>query len=316
MGSIITETTLENKNVQLLLGSEEKFDLVIVEQFFSEALMGFAAHFQCPLVLFSSIGTSEWNNHLMGNPNIASISPVSWTSFSRHMSFYQRSINLMATIYDYLYRNYVAYPLQENYLKKYFPHYIDFNKLIYNSSLMLLNSHVTTSENSPLVHGMIEIGGFHIKQNLLDTELQEYLNNAEEGVILFCLGSNLKSSDLPDETINSLFDTFSKLNKKILWKFETDLPNKPKNVRISKWLNQSDVLAHPNIQLFITHGGLLSVTEAIFYGVPMIGIPIFGDQKMNLARASRQGIVQVIPFQELTEERLLSAITEVLNDPS
>ncbi|KAJ8928777.1 hypothetical protein NQ314_018635 [Rhamnusium bicolor] len=49
-------------------------------------------------------------------------------------------------------------------------------------------------------------------------------------------------------------------------------------------------MEHPNVVGFITHGGLLSVTEAVFYGVPMVGIPIFGGQRMNVARCVQKGI--------------------------
>lgn len=44
----------------------------------------------------------------------------------------------------------------------------------------------------------------------------------------------------------------------MLWKWEDDLPDKPSNIRIEKWLPQNDILGHPNVKLFITHGGLLS----------------------------------------------------------
>lgn len=44
------------------------------------------------------------------------------------------------------------------------------------------------------------------------------------------------------EKIQMFLDVFAKLEENVLWKFEADLPNIPKNVKISKWLPQSDIL--------------------------------------------------------------------------
>ncbi|KAJ3622263.1 hypothetical protein MTP99_002783 [Tenebrio molitor] len=314
-GNAITKNTLRNKEVQELLHSDEKFDLVIVEQFFNDAMKGFATHFNAPLVLFSSMGITEWNKHFMGNPVLPSINAICYTSYTNQMIFFQRIRNFAGTVFDYLYRNLMFYPVQKQYLEKYFPKPIDFDQIVNNASLMLLNSHVTTSENTLLPYNMVEIGGFHVTQNPLDKDIQQSLDNASRGAILFSLGSNLRSSNLSNETLRAIFKVFAKIEQKVLWKFEEDLPNKPDNVYISKWLKQRDILAHPNVKLFITHGGLLGTTEAIFNGVPMVGIPVYADQKMNMARANSVGIANVLSWQELTEETLFSAINETINDP-
>ncbi|XP_063921406.1 UDP-glycosyltransferase UGT5-like [Zophobas morio] len=312
----ITEKTLQNKEVQELLQSNEHFDLVIVEQFFNDALKGFSAHFKAPLVLFSSMGLTEWNREYMGVPMLPSMNAVSYTQYTNRMTFFQRIRNLYGTIFDYLYRRYFFYPVQRKFLAQYFPSSLDFDKILYNASLMLLNSHVTTSENTLLPYNMVEIGGFHVINKPLDKEIQTFLDGATDGAILFSLGSNLHSSDLSQDTRNAIFQVFAKLKQKILWKFETDLPDKPKNLFIAKWLKQRDILAHPNVKLFITHGGLLSTEEAIFNGVPMVGIPVFADQKMNMARAKSNGVASVVSFSKLSEETLFEAVNETLKNPS
>lgn len=68
------------------------------------------------------------------------------------------------------------------------------------------------------------------------------------------------------------------------------------------------------MKLFISHGGLLSTIETIYHGVPILGIPIFADQKMNIAIAVKKGYAVSLPFGEVTEERFQSALQEILNN--
>ena len=57
------------------------------------------------------------------------------------------------------------------------------------------------------------------------------------------MGSNLKSAEMPNKTIEAITNAFSKLKQKVIWKWEEDtLPGKPENVKLGKWLPQSDIL--------------------------------------------------------------------------
>jgi glucuronosyltransferase len=73
--------------------------------------------------------------------------------------------------------------------------------------------------------------------------------------------------------------------------------------------------AHPNVRLFITHGGLLSKQESVHRGVPVVGIPIYGDQALNMARVVSAGLGVLLQFTNVTTESVLWAVQEVLENP-
>lgn len=110
-------------------------------------------------------------------------------------------------------------------------------------------------------------------------------------------------------------EALSELHYKVLWKYETEnLKDKPKNVKISKWLPQQDILAHKNIKLFIMQGGLQSLEEAITNSVPLLVVPFFADQFINAERATVLGIGRQLDFNTLTKESFKSAILEVIGN--
>ncbi|XP_018334028.1 UDP-glucuronosyltransferase 2B31-like isoform X2 [Agrilus planipennis] len=316
LGLTFTEHTLANKAVQQFLASNQSFDLVICEQFATEALYGFAWHFNAPLVMFSTIGPSEWISDKAGYPLPFSYVPHGLSKFTSHMNFIQRFENVYVHIFDIIYRNMFAYPTQNKVAQKYFSGIPHLDLIMYNVSLFLTNSHVAITEPVPVTPNVIEVGGLQISHRKLPKDLQDFLDGASHGSIYLSMGSNLRSRDLTNEQKMVFVNTFSKLKQRVLWKYEEDkLPSKqPSNVMIRKWLPQQDVLAHPNVKAFISHGGLLGSTEAAFSGVPIIGIPIFGDQKMNVAKLVTKGTTIHVPYNSLSEESLTNALNKILNN--
>lgn len=74
------------------------------------------------------------------------------------------------------------------------------------------------------------------------------------------------------------------------------------------------LLAHPNIKIFITHGGLLSIQEAAYHGTPLIGFPLFADQDLNMKQAEKAGFAVTLEINEFTEEKLESTINRILTE--
>lgn len=128
-------------------------------------------------------------------------------------------------------------------------------------------------------------------------------------------------------------ETLSALPYKVLWKFEADLPEKPLNVKISKWIPQQDVLSkfvttphycfilscvllgHKNIKLFITQGGLQSLEESLLNFVPVVGIPFLADQQANVQKVVNKGMGLMLDHKTLDKDSFKKAILEVINNP-
>jgi glucuronosyltransferase len=60
-----------------------------------------------------------------------------------------------------------------------------------NISVVLLNSHVSLTTPRPVVTGMIQVGGLHIKStpSPLPADIKEFLDGAQHGVVYFSLGN-------------------------------------------------------------------------------------------------------------------------------
>ncbi|XP_030748578.1 UDP-glucuronosyltransferase 2C1-like [Sitophilus oryzae] len=312
--------TLNDKKVNELLKSDQKFDAVIMEQFSNDALKVFAYLYDCPLIILNSVGPNNLINPTVGNPEEISYIPnmLVKASHNKVMTFFERIKNLLVHVISVQMNNYIFFPQQNEVLHRRFPDAPEVTDLYLNASLVLLNSHSSVSPAQPLVPNMVEIGGYFIDPpKKLPKDLQEFLDNAKDGAIYFSMGSNLRSKDITAERKKIILKVLGELKQKVIWKFEEELPGKPDNILIKSWLPQQDILAHPNIKLFVTHGGLLSITETIYHGVPILAIPIFGDQPMNaeIAQSAGYGLKLSYTEKDFTEEKFSHALDEILYNP-
>lgn len=240
--------------------------------------------------------------------------------FTDHMTLTERVGNLAFITFERLFLDYHYLPRQAELYNKYFPHAErDMYTVRKNAAAVLLNTHVSLGYPRPYVPNQIEVGGMHInrKRKPLPEDIENFITEAKHGVIYFSMGSNLKSKDLPVAKKQEILSAFKNLKQRVLWKFEdTNLEGKPDNVFIRDWFPQDDILAHKNVKLFITHGGLLSTTETIYHGKPIIGIPIFGDQFLNMAKAETNGYGIRLDYQTLNAKDIVAAIERILGDPS
>lgn len=187
-----------------------------------------------------------------------------------------------------------------------------------NVSVIFTNYHFTQGNPRPNVPALIDIGGIQVKDppSPLPANLQTWLDDATTGAIYMSMGTNIQSSEMSSSKLDAICKTFATLDEKIIWKFENDsLHGLPSNVMLSKWLPQSDLLAHPNIKLFISHGGLGGIIEAKYHGVPILGIPFFGDQITNVMTEVERGVALVLSYANLTQETFTYSVNEILTNP-
>ncbi|KAJ8711862.1 hypothetical protein PYW08_008816 [Mythimna loreyi] len=322
---IIANRSITHENIQnFLMDTNERFDLVVSEWLYHHMFSGFAAIYNCPFIWSSSMEPHPIVLSLIDEVGNPAYFPDHMSPVSPPLTFSQRIGELWNVLY--LYR--VIWSLkdfeQQAFLDSYGPAAAKrgitlptLEEVKYNASMMLGNSHISSGEPQRLPINYVNIAGYHVQDEVppLPENLQKIMDNSPHGVIYFSMGTMMKSRTMPMELKRDFLNMFSKLKQTVIWKLEEELKDVPKNVHMVQWAPQPGILAHPNCKLFVTHGGLLSTTETLHYGVPIIGIPLFADQFLNVLRGVRKGFALQVDLGYDTPAKLKVAIDEILSNP-
>lgn len=71
---------------------------------------------------------------------------------------------------------------------------------------------------------------------------------------------------------------------------------------------------HPKIKLFISHGGISGVYEAVDGGVPVLGFPLFFDQPRNIDNLVIAEMAISMDLFTINKEKLLNNILKLINN--
>lgn len=90
------------------------------------------------------------------------------------------------------------------------------------------------------------------------------------------------------------------------------LKNLPENVFVYPVVPQLEVLKMADV--FITHGGMNSVSEALVYGVPMVVIPFVSDQPVNARCVEKLGVGKKLEYSNVKQNVLKEMVFSIIMD--
>ncbi len=89
-----------------------------------------------------------------------------------------------------------------------------------------------------------------------------------------------------------------------------DVPRLPGDPLVVNYAPQTELLSR--VALTITHAGMNTTQQSLYFGVPMIAIPLAHDQPAIASRLGRTGAGIVIPPRQLSPARLRDAVASAL----
>ncbi|XP_063069604.1 UDP-glucuronosyltransferase-like isoform X2 [Engraulis encrasicolus] len=313
---ITCEHLLYNKELMQTLRDHD-FDALLTDPFWPVGVIA-GAYLNLPSVYVVFPGSLPCPIDMMATrcPSPVSYIPRRYTHYSNRMNFWERSVNMVKALVEpaacnriYLHADEVASDVLKR--KTSIP------ELASNAALWLVRSSFVLEYPIPLMPNMVMVGGMKAKKpKPLPLEVEEFVSGSgEAGFVIFTLGSMV--SQMPEKKAHEFFEAFRQIPQRVVWRYTGPVPeNAPKNVKLMKWLPQNDLLGHPKVRAFITHGGSHGIYEGICHGVPMVMLPLFGDQPDNAQRMVSRGVAEALSITDVTSEKLLTALNKVINDKS
>ena len=130
-------------------------------------------------------------------------------------------------------------------------------------------------------------------------------------VVYISLGSMLKGSR---QFCRTCFEALGKEDVDVIMSSSIpfDKESVPANFHIYSWVPQVQALELADV--FITHGGMNSVSESLAAGVPMVVIPFGSDQPVNGQRVTKLGVGRVLNMRNVNKKTLKHAVMSTLTD--
>ncbi|XP_038826550.1 UDP-glucuronosyltransferase 2B31-like [Salvelinus namaycush] len=293
---------------------ETQYDLVLTDPAWGAGVL-MAHYLQLPLV-YNVRWVTFGEGHQVIAPSPMSYIPMTGSGLTDKMTFTERVKNMLIKLLGQVQDRFLVRPYYQAVCEKYFQLGVDFNELIQGADLWLMRVDFVFEFPRPTMPNVIYMGGFQCKPaKPLPQDLEDFIQSSgEHGVIIMSLGTFVK--ELPSDMTDEIATAFAQLPQKIIWRHIGDRPaTLGNNTLLVDWMPQNDLLGHPKMRLFVAHGGTNGVQEAIYHGVPVVGLPLFFDQYDNLLRLQARGGAKIVTIATLNND-FLKALQEVLQEPS
>ncbi|XP_066509393.1 UDP-glucuronosyltransferase 2A1-like isoform X1 [Hoplias malabaricus] len=276
-----------------------------------------AEHLALPFVLTHRFSYAHSVERLCGQiPSPPSYVPGALSQLTDKMSFTEKIMNILFyitqdTMTCSLWKKY------DDYYSEYLGRPTSYCELMGKADIWLIRTYWDFEYPRPLLPNFKYVGGMHCRPaKPLPEDLEEFVQSSgDDGIVVFSLGSFIRN--ITKEKSNLIASALGQIPQKVIWKYGGEKPvTLAPNTRIYDWIPQNDLLGHPKTRVFLTHGGTNGVYEAIYHGVPMVGIPIFGDQPDNMVHMKAKGAAEFLNLNNMKMQDLVDTLKTVISDPS
>lgn len=259
--------------------NSQKFDLVVIDALFNDCGYGLAHKWNAKTMVFTTTHVFDWYPDVFGFPDESATLPSIIFASDLPLGFFTRVKASLSYLYVYFSREYRSIYAIDGMLRVKLnqPDMPPVSDLVRNTSIVLLNTHFSEEFSRSLPPFFVSVGGMHVTGVVkpLPKDMADFIKTSED-FIYVSFGSEADMAKSPPHIRDAFFNSIGKSKSKFLWRWKGERPaDMPKNVFTAAWMPQQDILGHPKCKGFITHGGLLSMQEAVVHGVPMIVFPIF-----------------------------------------
>ncbi|XP_004648276.3 UDP-glucuronosyltransferase 2B14-like [Octodon degus] len=313
--SICKDAVLNKKLLTKL--QESKFDVLLADTVFAGGEL-LAELLKIPFVYtlrFSPGYTYEkYSAGLLFPPSYV---PIISSGLSGQMTFMERVKNMMYLLYfDFWFQTFNEKKWDQFY-SEVLGKPTTLRQTMAKAEMWLIRSYWDLEFPRPIMPNMDFVGGLHCKPaKPLPKEMEDFVQSSgEHGIVVFSLGSMV--NNMTEDRANVIASALAQFPQKVIWKFIGKKPdNVAPNIELYEWIPQNDLLGHPKTKAFVTHGGANGLYDAINHGVPMVGIPLFGEQHDNIAHMKAKGTAVVLDFLTMSTTDLVNALNAVINNPS
>lgn len=294
---------------------EAKYDMVLTDPGTGGGAM-LARWLQLPLV-YNVRWTVQGEAHFLIAPSPLSYIPFTATLMTDKMNFFQRVKNVMFYTLGQRTMRQITEPHYKPLVHRFFGPDVDYATFFLDADIWLMRNDFVFEFPRPTMPNVVYMGGFQCKPSKpLPADLEEFVQTSgDHGVIIMTLGTLV--GKLPTDITEEIAAAFAQLPQKVLWRYMGERPaNLGNNTLIVDWLPQNDLLGHPKTRAFVAHGGTNGVQEAIYHGVPVVGLPLFFDQPDNLNRIRAKGGAVIVDIATLDRHVFGDALKAAVYDPS
>ncbi|XP_043304388.1 UDP-glucuronosyltransferase 2B4-like isoform X1 [Cervus canadensis] len=242
--------------------------------------------------------------------------PVVMSELSDQMTFMERVKNMIYVLYfDFWFQTFNEKKWNQFY-SEVLGRQTTLSETMGKAEMWLIRTYWDFQFPHPLLPNFEFVGGLHCKPaNPLPKEIEEFVQSSgENGIVVFTLGSMI--TNITEERANTIASALAQIPQKVLWRYSGKKPDTlGPNTRLYDWIPQNDLLGHPKTKAFVTHGGTNGIYEAIYHGIPMVGIPLFADQPDNIANMKAKGAAVRLDLETMSTRDLFNALNEVINNP-